>query len=88
MMLKSVLARTICTLYYVNVNEKLPSGAGTAYNSIRYHQFLVGFVVLEGARVVESNNSYNPITNMAWVCAKLCKLQTRGSQEPVSFTWL
>jgi hypothetical protein len=64
MMLKCALARTICTLYYVNVNEKLPSGAGTAYNSMRHHQFLVGFVVLEGARVVGSNNSYKPITNM------------------------
>ena len=25
------------------------------------------------------NNSYKPITNMAWVRARLCKLQTRGS---------
>jgi hypothetical protein len=77
MMLKSVLARTICTLYYVNVNEKLPSGAGTAYNSMRHHQFLVGFVVLEGVQVVGSNNSYKPITNITWVCAQLCKLQKR-----------
>jgi hypothetical protein len=23
------------------------------------------------------NNSYRPITNMAWVCVRLCKLQKR-----------
>ena len=32
------------------------------------------------------NNSYKPITNTAWVRARLCKLQTRGSGEPVSLT--
>jgi hypothetical protein len=25
------------------------------------------------------NNSYKPITNMAWVCARLCKLQKKSS---------
>ena len=29
------------------------------------------------------NNSYKPITNTAWVRTQLCKLKTRGSQEPV-----
>ena len=49
MMLKSVLVRTICTLYYVNVNEKLPSGAGTAYNSMRHlHSFQWGSWYLKG----------------------------------------
>jgi hypothetical protein len=30
------------------------------------------------------NNSYKPITNMAWVCARLCKLQKRCTRLAVA----
>ena len=40
------------------------------------------------SEVVGSNNSYKPITNTAWVCARLCKLQLEAQwAEPVSLTF-
>ena len=41
---------------------------------------------LPGHKVYSNLLSYKPITNMAWVRVWLCKLQTRGSGEPVSLT--
>ena len=46
-----------------------------------YGCHMLGYIKLYGCHMLEvvglPNNSYKPITNTAWVRARLCKLQKR-----------